>query len=70
MYFDSHSHLYFEDYDADREELIEKLFSSEIEGIITVGVDQKTNEQCLALADKYPRIYAAVRFSSERYSPN
>jgi TatD DNase family protein len=62
MYFDSHSHLYFEDYDADREELIEKLFSSEIEGIVTVGVDQKTNEQCLALADKYPGIYAAVGF--------
>lgn len=61
-FFESHAHLYFEDYDKDREELIEKLFVSEIEGILNPGVDLKTSEQSIRLADNYERIYASCGF--------
>jgi TatD DNase family protein len=61
-YFESHAHLYFEDYDKDREELIEQLLSSEIEGILNAGVDLKTSEQCIDLSERYERIYAACGF--------
>lgn len=61
-YFESHAHLYFDDYDNDREELIEQLLSSEIEGILNAGVDLKTSEQCIKLSDRYERIYAACGF--------
>lgn len=60
--FESHAHLYFDDYDEDREELIEQLLSSEIEGILNAGVDLETSEQCISLADRYERIYAACGF--------
>lgn len=61
-FFESHAHLYFEDYDNDREELIEQLLSSDIEGIINAGVDLETSLRCIGLAEKYERIYAACGF--------
>ena len=61
-FFESHAHLYFDDYDKDREELIEQLFASDIEGILNAGVDLETSEQCISLADRYERIYAACGF--------
>ncbi|MCK5760794.1 MAG: TatD family hydrolase [Candidatus Delongbacteria bacterium] len=59
MFFESHAHLYFEHYDEDRDKLINELLSTEIEGIINVGVDIETSYQSIKLADKYPNIYAA-----------
>ena len=62
-FFESHAHLYFEDYDNDREELIEQLFVSGIEGILNAGVDLETSEKCIKLADRYERVYAACGFN-------
>jgi TatD DNase family protein len=62
MYFDSHTHLYFDDYDKDREELLENLFASGIEGIVNSGVDLHTSGQSIALAEKYSKVYAACGF--------
>ena len=61
-YFESHAHLYFEDYDRDRDRLIEDLFNSDIEGILNAGVDLNTSEQCIKLSDRYEGIYAACGF--------
>lgn len=61
-FFESHAHLYFDDYDKDREELIEQLSSSEIEGILNAGVDLKTSEKCIELAERYRQVYAACGF--------
>lgn len=60
MFFESHAHLYFEHYDEDRDKLINELFSSEIDGIINVGVDIETSNLSIKLAEKYEKIYAAV----------
>lgn len=59
MFFESHAHLYFEHYDEDRDKLITDLLSSEIEGIISVGVDIETSYKSIKLAEKYEKIYAA-----------
>ncbi len=61
-FFESHAHLYFEDYDNDRDEIIEYLLASDIEGIVNAGVDLETSLRCIELADKYPGIYAACGF--------
>lgn len=61
-YFESHAHLYFEDYDPDRDQLIEELLNSDIEGILNAGVDLKTSEQCIDLSERYERIYSACGF--------
>jgi TatD DNase family protein len=60
LFFESHAHLYFEHYDEDRDKLINELFSSEIDGIINVGVDIATSYKSIKLAEKYEKIYAAV----------
>ena len=56
MFFDSHAHLNFENYDTDRDKLINELFSTEIDGIINVGVDIDTSYQSIKLAEQYENI--------------
>jgi len=60
-YFDIHSHLYFKDFDADREEEIAKLKEAKI-GAITVGVDFETSQQAILLAEKHDNLFATVGF--------
>jgi TatD DNase family protein len=58
-YFDIHSHLYFPDYDADRDEVISRMRE---QGIYTcsIGTDLESSKQSIALAEKYENIYASV----------
>jgi len=60
--FETHAHLDFHHFDKDREQLIKKCFNSGIEYIINIGVDEKTCNASIKLAEKYDRIYAAVGF--------
>ncbi|HBD62956.1 MAG TPA: hydrolase TatD [Clostridiales bacterium] len=57
---DSHAHLDDERFDEDREELIDSLQENGIEAVLNPGADLKTSRAAVALADKYPFIYAAV----------
>ncbi|MBU4486764.1 MAG: TatD family hydrolase [Candidatus Delongbacteria bacterium] len=61
-FFESHAHLYFDDFDKDRDKLIENLLFSSIEGIVNVGVDLHTSKQSIKLSDKYKNVYAACGF--------
>ena len=56
---DSHAHLLDEKFDADREELIEKL-SEEMEAVIECASAPEDFEKILALTQRYPLIYGAV----------
>lgn len=58
--FETHAHLDFPQFDKDRDELIKRCFQNGIECIINIGVDRKTIESSLRLAEKYSHIYAAV----------
>ena len=58
-YFDIHSHLYFKDYDKDREEEIEKIKKAGI-GTITIGTDFDTSKMAIDLAEKNENLFAAV----------
>jgi len=59
-FIDSHAHLDDERFDEDREELINSLQENGIEAVLNPGADLKTSRAAVALADKYPFIYAAV----------
>jgi len=59
-FIDSHAHLDDERFDEDREELIDSLQENGIEAVLNPGADLKTSRAAVALADKYPFIYAAV----------
>lgn len=59
---DTHAHLDFPQYDKDRDKVIEDAFSSGIEAIINIGVDLKSSEKSIKLAERYKKIYATVGF--------
>ena len=58
-YIDIHSHLYFPDFDANREEEIVKMKENKI-ATITVGTDFDSSEKAIALADKHENLFATV----------
>src|ERR1700728_334172 len=58
-YIDIHSHVYFPDYDADREEVIARAAKADV-GIITVGTDLESSRQAVALAELHENMWAIV----------
>ena len=61
MYFDTHAHLDDERFDADREELIERMRREGIGPCMTVGANMHMNRIAVELAQRYEGyLYAAV----------
>ena len=58
--FDSHAHYDSEAFDADRERLLQSLPGQGVCGVINCASDFASSESCLALAERYPYVYAAV----------
>ena len=56
-FFDSHAHLNDEKFDEDREELIEKIHSDEIEKFITAGYSIESSKKAIELCKKYKFMY-------------
>ncbi|HOX21429.1 MAG TPA: TatD family hydrolase [Candidatus Paceibacterota bacterium] len=57
---DSHSHLDFEDFDKDRDSVIQRAFDSGLKAIITIGTNLESSKKSIALAEKYENIFATV----------
>lgn len=53
MFVDTHCHPYFKQFNADREEVIQRAREGGVEKMIIVGCDKFTNRQALALAKNY-----------------
>lgn len=60
MIFESHAHYDDEAFDTDREEILDQCQRDGIEYIVNVSASLKTVKSTLALAEKYPFLYAAV----------
>jgi TatD DNase family protein len=50
-YFDTHCHIQYTQYDADRNEVVQRLQEAEVGGLI-VGVDAESSEQAIELVRK------------------
>src|SRR5688572_28765388 len=57
---DTHLHLDFEQYDPDREQVLERARAADVGYLITIGIDAETCVNAILLAEQYPQIYAAV----------
>lgn len=57
---DTHCHLDDKCYKENQAEIITRAFENGITHIINVGIDLKTSENSIQLAEKYPQIYASV----------
>ena len=63
--FDTHAHYDDEAFNNDRYELLDRLLSGEVCGIVNQGTTVETSEFSLELAHKYKNIYAAVGIHPE-----
>lgn len=60
MLIDTHTHLDDARYDADRDEMIARAHEAGVERMVTIGCDLATSQAAVALADRYPSIYASI----------
>ena len=60
MYFDTHAHYGSELYDDDREALIASMPERGVELIINPGCTLESSQGAVALAERFPHVYAAV----------
>ncbi len=60
MLVDTHLHLDFEQYDADRAEVVERALAAGVSEMITIGTTLETSANAVALAERFPSVWAAV----------
>ncbi len=60
MIFDTHAHYDDEQFDPDREELLNSMNVLGVGTIVDISSTYESCEQVLALAEKYPFVYAAI----------
>ncbi|MFC4303340.1 TatD family hydrolase [Cohnella boryungensis] len=60
MLIDTHAHLDSPKFDNDREEVIARALEAGIDTIVNIGFNRETIPSTMALAEKYPYIFAAV----------
>ena len=58
--FDSHAHYDDPAFDGDREELLGSLAGAGVETVLTIGADLETSRKAVALAERYPFVWAAA----------
>ncbi|MDP3790846.1 MAG: YchF/TatD family DNA exonuclease [Candidatus Omnitrophota bacterium] len=60
MLIDTHCHLDFKDFDADRGAVLDRAVKAAVARIINVGSSIEGSRRCVELADKYDIVYASV----------
>ncbi|MCB9529048.1 MAG: TatD family hydrolase [bacterium] len=57
---DSHAHLTFDRYDADRAAVLDRATAAGVEAVITIGTDLASSRAALALAEGDDRLFASA----------
>lgn len=65
MLFDSHCHLFDEQFADDLDAVLERARSANVRRVVVPGVDLATSEQAIALAEHQEEVYAAVGIHPE-----
>ena len=60
MIFDTHAHYDSNGFSADRDEVLAALPDAGVTLVVNPGCDVESSRQAIALAEKYPYVYAAV----------
>ena len=69
LIFDTHAHYDDEAFDADRDALLAAMPDCGVGLILDPGCDIETSQKAVALAEKYPHVYAAVGYHPENCAP-
>ncbi len=60
MYIDTHCHLDFPEFDADREEVIERSIREGLDGIINIGTGIESSKRGIELSERYNLVHPVV----------
>ena len=60
MLVDTHCHLNFENFQPDREEIMDRARQAGLSHLLNPGVDLKSSRSAIRLAETFPEVYAAV----------
>ncbi|MBN2008934.1 TatD family hydrolase [candidate division KSB1 bacterium] len=60
MFVETHAHLNLNQFDVDRDEVVQCAQENGIEKIINIGIDIPTSNESIRLAETYESVYAAV----------
>ncbi len=60
MLTDTHAHLDFPDFAGDLDAVLARAAESEVTRIITIGTSVESSQRAVALAEKYPQVFAVV----------
>jgi len=60
MLIDSHCHLDFADFDAERDELIARAHESGVKQMVTISTRVRKLDTLLALTERYPSVFCSV----------
>lgn len=60
MLVDTHCHLDWNKFDADREQVIQRAIDAGVTRMITIGTDVESSRRAIELAEKFGAVYAAV----------
>lgn len=62
MFIDSHTHLFYPDFDEDRDEVIHRAIDAGVKYFVVPGTNLETSRKAVELAERYDSIYACVGF--------
>ena len=57
---DTHCHLDWRAFDADRDEVIRRAIEAGVTRMVTIGVDVASSHRAIELAERYPAVYASI----------
>lgn len=57
---DTHAHLDFPDFAPDVESVVARAAEAGIHRIISIGCDLESSQRAIALAERFPSVWAAV----------
>ena len=60
VFYDTHAHLDYDEFKPDFEPMLERARAAGITKIISIATDLDSSRRALALAEKFPGVYAAV----------
>ncbi|MCK9276111.1 MAG: TatD family hydrolase [Syntrophales bacterium] len=60
MLVDTHAHIELQEFEKDREGVLERAKKAGIKAILTVGIDLDDSKKAVGLAERYSMVYAAV----------
>ena len=59
-FYETHAHLTFPDFAEELDAVVERAADAGVRSIVTIGTDQASSEAAVAIAERFPQVFAAI----------